>query len=87
MGQLPKNQQKNRGPKAAKIDAKSHALSTIHICLYVHKDKILWGLIWYIPIFEDVSQNKKKLSEIKPPLQRTGIQIWPCRNTFSLIMK
>ena len=54
-----KNQQRNRGPKAAKMGAKSHPLSTIHICLYVHKDKILWGLIWYIPIFEDVSQNKK----------------------------
>ena len=52
----------------------------------IHKDKILWGLIWYIPIFEDVSQNKK-LSEIKPPLQRTGIQTWPYKNTFSLIMK
>ena len=31
--------------------------------------------------------QNEKLSEIKPPLQRTGIQTWPYRNTFLLIMK
>ena len=56
-----------------------------HLEHYPSKEKMLRGVIWYL-LFGDLGQNEKPY-EIKPPLQKTGIQIWPYRNTFLLIMK